>query len=145
MTKRVVVIRGISGSGKSTYARTHYPGAPVCSADDYFIGEDGVYRFAPIKLGEAHRSCMRKFLDQIAAGTDTIVVDNTHTRVWEFSPYAAVADASGYQVTIVRMETPYKVAGERNVHGVPVDVVRGMEQRFEKTPRQWRETVVKGV
>jgi predicted kinase len=143
--KRVIIARGLPGSGKSTYAKSHYPGAPICSADDYFIGSDGVYRFAPIKLGAAHKSCMQKFLAAIADGVETIVVDNTHTRVSEFSPYATVAEASGYEVTIVRMDTPMKVAAGRNAHGVPEEAVRRMEARFEPCPKQWREIVVKGV
>ena len=43
----MLVMRGLSGSGKSTAVdaiRAAFPRCVVCSADDYFLGQDGVYR-----------------------------------------------------------------------------------------------------
>jgi hypothetical protein len=53
----VIVCRGLPGAGKSTYVATLSPGAVVCSADSYFVGPDGAYRFDPAKLGQAHEAC----------------------------------------------------------------------------------------
>jgi ABC-type proline/glycine betaine transport system ATPase subunit len=52
------IIRGLPGSGKSTLGRSIRGlsgGVPDClSADDYFVGADGVYRFSPSGLPGAH-------------------------------------------------------------------------------------------
>jgi len=146
---KVIILRGVSGSGKSTYTRTHHPAALVCSADDFFIGEDGVYRFDGTRIKDAHKWCMRKFVDALR-GMDSsqdreIVVDNTHTMLWEFSGYVQVAEAHGYEVEIVRMDTPVDVAAARNTHGVPLKAVQGMADRFQKVLPWWKETVVKGI
>ena len=146
---RVIVMRGISGSGKSFYTRKHHPEAVVCSADDYFtevLGEGKEYRFDPAKLPDAHSWCMQKFLRACTQDqAPVVVVDNTNTKIWELSGYVQVAGALGYDVSIVRMDTPVDVASGRNTHGVPAKAVQGMADRFEKCLPWWRETVVRGV
>jgi predicted kinase len=74
-----------------------------------------------------------------------IVVDNTHTQLWEFSGYVQIAEAFGYEVEIVRMDTPVDVAASRNLHGVPLKAVQSMADRFQKVLPWWKETVVKGI
>jgi len=53
MEKVLYIVRGIPGSGKSTFAKTlggnHY------EADMYFIGESGNYNFDPTKIKDAHQ------------------------------------------------------------------------------------------
>lgn len=143
---KVIILRGISGSGKSTYTRKHHPDALVCSADDFFIDErTGMYVFSPAKLGEAHQWCLRKFLTGLQSGVQEIVVDNTNTQLWEMSPYVQLASALGYEVLIVRMDTPVAVAAARNEHGVPQKAVQGMADRFQKVLPFWKEIVVSGV
>ena len=42
------IMRGVPGSGKSTLAkRIHkqYPDAVLCSADDFFVDTDGIYKY----------------------------------------------------------------------------------------------------
>jgi len=44
MGTKVVIMRGVSGSGKSTYARTNYPSATILSSDDYWTKDGGDYK-----------------------------------------------------------------------------------------------------
>jgi predicted kinase len=144
--KRLIIMRGISGSGKSTWARKNHPDAVVCSADHFFLdARTGVYAFNPAKLGEAHLDCWRKTLEWIQANAPVIVVDNTNTQLWEMSPYVQMGNAFGYEVLIVRVDTPVDVAAARNTHGVPAAAVKSMADRFQKVLPFWKEVVVQGI
>ncbi len=125
---------GIPGSGKTTIAERDYPGALVCSADHFFMGEDG-YRFDPKLLSFAHEACMRKFIDSLEVGVNQVLVDNTNVNPIDIAPYYAVARAYGYDVTIVRVLQPttmfgveefVKLCAARNTHGVPIHTIDRM-------------------
>jgi len=147
MNKRVVIMRGASGAGKSTYIRNHLPGAYVCSADHFFICSDGVYSFDPSKLGEAHNTCYYKFLCALSDWRNLIVVDNTNTQLFEFYGYVQLAKAYGYAVEVVRLDTPVHVAAARNIHGVDFTTVETMASRFQDIPKflGLSEKIVKGA
>jgi len=139
---KVVIMRGASGSGKSTYAKKHYPDAVVCSADSYFVDAQGDYNFDPTKLGAAHGQCKRSFKDALDRSEPLVVVDNTNTTLRELQPYVQLARARGYDVDVVRVETPLDVAAKRNVHGVPFDAVKRMKGRTVDFPG---EKIVSGT
>jgi predicted kinase len=122
-----VILRGIPGSGKSTVADklAHY-GARVCSADSYFIGDDGVYRFNPANIGAAHGSCFAKAVREMQSGRGCIVIDNTNITAVEIAPYVLAAQAFGHTVEIVNVTCAVGIADARGVHGVPTDVVHAM-------------------
>lgn len=121
--KKLVILRGKSGSGKSTHAKSlNFPNH--FEADDYFM-IDGVYCFVPNYLPQAHAQCLQKTKDAMKTGED-IVVANTFTRKWEFEPYIQAAKENGYEVEIKIMTGNYK-----NVHNVPDEVVAKQQARFE--------------
>lgn len=141
---KVIVMRGIPGAGKSTWAGENYPEAIICSADSYFMTYDG-YKFDRNKLSEAHKSCMYNFL-MIVQNKNlqdcTVIVDNTNVKTWEFMGYIQVAQALGHEVEVVYLETPPEEAHKRNVHGVPEETVFRMYQQFDRTPKHLKETVI---
>ena len=134
-----VQIPGTTGDEYMTSAR-----GVICSADDYFKTTDGVYNFNAKLLKNAHEYCRSKVetcMQNIAGlvggqmAYDVIVVDNTNTRHWEYQPYVELAEKYGYEVEIKVVgefdkESVLKYA-QRNTHGVPVDKVIAMAERFE--------------
>jgi predicted kinase len=129
--KKVVILRGIPGAGKTEYQKRFFPDACVCSANLYFYDADGHYQFNPSRLGKAHEFCMDNFKTAIADGRQLIVVDNTNTKQWEFDEYMYIAEREGYLVEIIFIRCPPDIAAKRNIHGVPEDKVFIMHKRFE--------------
>lgn len=129
---KVIILSGIPGAGKSTYAERRYPDAYVVSADSYFM-VDGEYRFDPAGLPAAHGACLRDFTRALQAHEHaTLVVDNTNISVAEIAPYAALALAYGADLRIVTVNADPENAWARNVHGVPAQSIRRMFDALNK-------------
>ena len=130
--KKVYIVRGVSGAGKSTKARELVgETGKIHSTDDFFMVE-GVYVFKPEKLHANHIRNYSSFVKSLEAGISPVIVDNTNTRKWEYEKYEEKAKKLGYDVEIVCIPHPDpKVAAERNTHGVPEEVIRKMIARWE--------------
>ena len=136
--RRVTILIGIPGSGKSTWAAKQ-KGATVVNADRYHIGADGVYRYSVANAGKAHLWCYRAFLDALERGDEHIIVDNTNTQNWERSPYVKHAQLCGCTVEFKRFRCPVELATKRNVHGVSREIIEKMAARIEEPPTRWGE------
>jgi predicted kinase len=142
---KVIIMSGISGSGKSTYIKNHYPDAVVCSADHYFHDlankEGKTYDevFDPALLGEAHKHCLRKFIQCLSDGVKIVACDNTNTSAIEVAPYASVGQAFGYDVKIIIIDCLVKTGMKRNVHNVPNKTIKNQQFKLErmKLPKWW--------
>ena len=150
---KIKVMRGISGSGKSTYAKTLARAAYdamekplICSADHYFVGPDG-YKFDGSKLGDAHKFCMMRFLGCIQDGMSPIIVDNTNINIEDIAPYVAVGEALGYDVEIIQVNVDFELAARRNIHEVPRPKIQEMYRRLVaiKLPNRWKIVQVNNV
>jgi len=58
--KDLILVRGVPGSGKTTFAEMiQGPHGAIVATDDFFY-EDGAFNFDPSKLGEAHEWCRQQ-------------------------------------------------------------------------------------
>lgn len=145
--RMVTLMRGVPGSGKSTWAREQNFDH-IISADDYFIA-DGEYQFDPSKIAVAHADCFSRFHFDLDREThNNICVDNTFCQLWEISPYVMLANSYEYDVRIVEVEaiaglSSYRLA-ERNSHGVSASVIEAMYICFvaNEIPPFWNATVI---
>lgn len=134
MNKKLYIVRGLPGSGKSTFAEA-LVGSDflVCEADKYFM-VDGEYKFDATKLKEAHESCrnlVETYMKDSLVNDQfyrEIAVSNTFTQSWEMTPYFELAEKYGYMVFTVIVENRH---GGVNQHGVPDDKLEQMKTRFE--------------
>ena len=147
---KVLLMRGISCSGKSTFVSGLKGNKIVCSADDYHV-QDGKYNFRQENAQAAHRDCFLRFLRVVSTPTDRysdedfLIVDNTNTTVLELAPYVRLAETFGFSLTIVRLYVPFEIACQRNNgHHVPSDVIWRQYQNIltERLPSYWRETIL---
>lgn len=132
--RTLIIMRGLPGSGKSTYVKENFPDAVVCSADSFFLNEDGEYIFVNWKLQQAHQHCFRTFIDAVTSDAETIVIDNTNICRWEYENYVFMAEKFGYRIRKIRMnfaESDIPLFGKRNIHGVPELKINQMFEGFE--------------
>jgi predicted kinase len=132
-TGDLILLRGLPGSGKSTFANvilqqpSNNP-QEVLSADDFFVNNEGVYVFDSSKIKEAHNYCQFRCSERMRQGIARIVVANTFTQEWEMEEYFKMSERYNYRVHTVIMENRH---GNENVHGVPDDKLQQMKNRFE--------------
>jgi predicted kinase len=125
MEKILYIVRGIPGSGKSTFAKTL--GGQNYEADMFFINENGEYNFDFTKIKDAHQWCQGMVKTDMILEYPKIVVSNTSTQEWELEPYFELAKEYGYTVFSVVVENRH---GGTNEHNVPEDKIELMRNRF---------------
>ena len=130
--KNLILIRGVSGSGKSTFAEEFlYPTSLIISTDDFFM-VDGEYQFNPELLAENHDKCFKSVESEMQAPQQdicpNIVVHNTFTQAWEMRRYRELADKYGYNFYTIIVENRH---GSNSIHNVPEDIISKQKDRFE--------------
>lgn len=145
---RVVILSGISGSGKSTYAETMVKELVsgtfiICSADDYMI-RDGQYKFDPQQLEQAHNQCFRQFMEGCQRNHPLIIADNTNLTAWEIAPYMAGAKAYGGTAELITFQCSLDAAILRNVHHLPTHSIVNQYRRLKerRLPGFWPHRVI---
>ena len=117
---RLVLIRGLPGSGKTSMAKT-MKGYKHFEADMYFE-MSGEYKFDPAQLENAHNWCMMCARIELERGNN-VVVSNTFVKRWELDPY-------------LRMEADIKVVEATgnygSIHDVPAATIERMRDTWEE-------------
>ncbi len=152
---QVLVLSGIPGSGKSHYAEKLKKDfldsqggngkAVIISADDFFVNDDGIFVFDPLKISDANAWCMGEFIYHIARDyaepPDLIIVANTSTTAMEISPYMLVGAAFTFETKVVRFvaksEEEFQLCMGRQTHGVPESTMRAMQAAMEVPLPGW--------
>ena len=134
MNKVLTLVRGLPGSGKSTFANLITNQFSVCEADKFFYDKEGNYNFDATKLRIAHQWCRNQVEIRMKDNEvnpqfyPEIVVSNTFTQEWEMEEYYKLAEKYGYKVFSIIVENRH---GGINQHGVPADKLKQMADRFE--------------
>ncbi len=145
----VIILRGISGAGKTTYAERRFRGqeTKICSADHFFM-KDGRYVFDWRLLKRAHKACLREFLDACFRGfSGRIIVDNTNIEMVHILPYVSIAEVFDRPVRIITLEADPEAAAKRHVHGVLIHTVHkqlaNLMEEEKRFPKDWNHQKVK--
>jgi tRNA uridine 5-carbamoylmethylation protein Kti12 len=146
----VIVMRGLPGSGKTTFANQMVAAANekgfravICSADRFFIEADGVYRYRRDRLADAHEFCQDQFDIAMAIDdrddenyADIVIIDNTSIRQFEYGHYRRAALRGRHEFTAYVMvchgEDEALRQNARSVHYIPNSTVLGRFAAFER-------------
>lgn len=143
----LAILRGVSGCGKSTFARelitnhTTFSSSTVISADYYFLRPDGVYDWNPKFLANAHKWCFTEAENsmvktQWGGSFDLVVLDNTNIARSQFKKYIDLAQSNGYIIKEIIVgsfdEESLKLYAKRNSHGVSLEAIKRMASKFEE-------------
>jgi len=118
---KLVIIRGIPGTGKSTLATTKFKEYEHVEADMFFVDKEGNYNWDSNRIRKAHRWCISRVEYLLSLGKK-VVVSNTFIRLKSMQPYIAL----GYSYKIIEAKGNYK-----DVHNVPKHTLDSMRSAFE--------------
>ncbi len=128
--RTVIILRGLPGSGKSTFAKLL--GGVVLSMDKFWTKDGQPYKFDRTRIEEAAAWVRAEFKAAIDRDEELIVVDNTHTREWEYAPFKNGAEAMGYTTHVVEVQRGLFECFDAGLHKVPFDKIVDMAERFDR-------------
>jgi predicted kinase len=132
MKNSLYLVRGLPGSGKSTFAKKLSDSVTGihCETDMFFTDpETGEYKFDATDLKRAHLWCYDRVEHAMHVyDARNIVVSNTFTQEWEMQPYMDLAKKYGYTVFTIIVENRH---GGTNTHNVPEETLTRMRDRFK--------------
>jgi predicted kinase len=152
--RTIAIMRGLPGSGKSTYAKELAEwnrerfGArcAIVSADQYFT-RNGIYMFNVARIVEAHAWVADWVARHVSRGLDFIVIDNTHVCRWHFEHIYKYVE-NGYDVACVEprtdlwLSTRNQLANrdksiaqlyvDKTTHGVSLETIQAMIEAWEE-------------
>jgi predicted kinase len=125
-----VILMGIPGSGKTTYAKKFYPGYVHISSDQYLdVADTNMERKA---------ASIRSLVWVLADAPHTnVVIDECNLDHVALAPYVALARAFGHKIEFHYMTTGVTEAAKHRPN-VPKAALIKMHQKLTATVRRWR-------
>jgi DNA polymerase III delta prime subunit len=120
----LILIRGFPGSGKSTMAKVLALVGFEHFEADMFFEQDGKYHYDASRIRDAHSWC-QLMTRQALVKRKKVVVSNTFTQLRELEPYRLMTE----KVRVIEARGTWQ-----NQHGVPVEMMERMAQRWEQLP-----------
>ena len=124
----LVLVRGLPGSGKSTYAEEKYPFHTCFEADMWHVDKDGKYKFEVDEISRAH-SWVQRNTEYNLRKEKNVVVSNTTISLSQVAVYLEIARRTKSVLTVIDLKTDYG-----NIHGVPEEVMEKMRENWQDWP-----------
>ena len=124
---RIILVRGIPGSGKTTIAK-EFKGFTHLESDMFFE-KNGIYAYDHLKIKQAHDWCISSAKNALDRG-ERVVVSNTFIRLYELKRYIDF----GYSFGIIEANGNYQ-----STHYVPQEKIAIMKDKWEWLPAEWEK------
>lgn len=123
------LIRGLPGSGKSTFAKELAEGLDCnhFEHDKYLYTDEGEYLWTEKRMAYAYRQCLRDTEATMVDG-EPVVVSNVFPTSKSLKNYRKLAEKYGYRVTYIVVENR---RGGVNIHDVPQEALDNMREAFQ--------------
>jgi predicted kinase len=135
--KKMYIMRSAPGGGKSFASeklkQESVANGLTCSIrstdSQFYVGDK--YIFDRTKLGTYHNRNLQYAIDDMKAGINVVIIDNTNIKPRDYKGYVAQAVTFGYEVEEIKLDTPLELCLERNEkrpadRKVPADIVERM-------------------
>jgi predicted ABC-type ATPase len=120
---RFIIVRGVAGSGKTTYVKKNFPNM-LHIETDMLCMQDGKYNWNKT-LSDRRHKCARDIVKLALDMNADVVVSNTFIRKWELDQYINMVPI-GYDIKVYRMCSWYG-----STHDVPKETIIRMTKTFE--------------
>jgi tRNA uridine 5-carbamoylmethylation protein Kti12 len=137
VTQQLILVRGLPGSGKTTYVKKQMEIGEdlwVCDhyEDDMFFGDEDNYQWNGNLIRFADEWCFSSTVRALHLGVDVVFVSNTFVTNYEMRRYLElVKDISFPNLLIEVHEMPLDDLFP-NVHGVPADKIAARRKMWEE-------------
>lgn len=130
--KKLIILRGVSGAGKSRLAKQleKQYGVKALASDDYFM-KDGKYVHTMEGIPKAHAWNKERAEKAMVDGEPVVIVDSTNTRAWMMKPYVESAHRHGYKVEIQEPDWSPDLRDDKGHWNV--DFLEKMQESKERT------------
>ena len=128
MSMNVRILRGLPGSGKSTYAKKLVNAGYLHYENDQYFIHDGKYEFDQKKAKDAANWCYSQFMKALRAKKN-VVISNVFVTRKAVDRYVDIAKTFGADVEVRRFNGDFG-----NVHDVPANVYASMKRAFQDYP-----------
>jgi predicted kinase len=131
--QQLILIRGLPGSGKSTYAKSLLKKGWKHFEADMYHTKKGVYDYQVSRAREAHEWCMNQTRKALGEGK-SVIVSNTFSTYNELDPYIEIADERNEELMdnfTVEVKVIKCVGEFDSEHDVPDSVISRMADRWE--------------
>ena len=132
--QKLILVRGVPGSGKTTFANRLFSRCPtsirtgrgiVNWENDMFFMKNGKYEWSRERLPDAIEWCNSHVVQSLMRGA-TVIVSNTFIKHVHMCELINAADALGIHQVVFRMTGKHK-----DIHNVPKDIVENMRANMD--------------
>ena len=137
-TKVAIILRGVPGSGKSTFVNTLrcLPGTvAVHAVDDLHVDSLGNFLWDEENQERLYTLNFANFVKSCAEGASLVICDAINIEVGDFQKYVDIASQYEYSVYVVTPNPPTpEQSTKRNTHHTSSSQAREMYSRWQHWP-----------
>jgi predicted kinase len=126
MNRELVLVRGLPGSGKSTYVRYKFFDYFYLEPDHITTCANGNYFFEPQLWNEIHDLTFKLADHVLAKSEKNVIISDVFEKKIDVNKYRELAKYHGVRFRVIKMNTLYL-----NVHKVPMTILQKFRDNWE--------------